>query len=73
MTDRKRLLEEESDSAYSASDDETADLRSPRAGPITGYGYGSGRHKEAKRRIEFSKLPWGIWLLEKLGLCGFKT
>lgn len=25
------------------------------------------------RQVQFSKLPWGVWALEKLGLCGFKT
>lgn len=70
MTDQKRMLEEESnDSAYSASDEEP-DLR---PGPIASTGYEAERHQQLTRPVEFSKLPWGIWLLEKVGLCGFKA
>ncbi len=26
---------------------------------------------DMRTKVVYSKLPWGIWLLEKLGLCSF--
>ena len=40
------------------------------AGPPQ-YPSGAEVKPEMRGKVEYSKLPWGVWLLEKLNLCCF--
>ena len=68
MAENDRLIGEDGYSSDGGSDVEGS-LRDG-SGPLTRGTYAGGRRS---RQVQFNKLPWGIWLLEKLGLCGFKT
>lgn len=71
MGDRRRLLEDESSSTSDEGDASGSGAATP--GAVAGsYAPGSGIGR-SRGHVEFGKLPWGIWLLEKLGLCGVKT
>ena len=67
MAESDRLIREDGYSSDGGSDVEGS-LRDG-SGPLT-HGTFSGGRKS--RQVQYNKLPWGVWVLEKSGLCGFK-
>ena len=67
MAEKARLLEEDE---YSSEDGSAEVEQSVRDEGLLKHGSWTGARRG---QVQFNKLPWGIWLLEKLGVCGYRT
>ena len=72
MAEERRLLQEEDSSGIDSDEERAMDKGS---GPLSHGSPWTVPEQRTGRRgeVQFNRLPWGIWLLEKMGLCGFKT